>query len=280
MWKEPVGKTVEVSLLFDMGTFTDACSKEKWKSEPVKVRLAPSGVYVEVRIPQEGSTVQASCAGIHAVLEVSGGRKMSVRHRVVDFRPPTGRVLCTQVKFDQEVMAAELSHPRGRYRDEYIEAWARIQTGPVAALELISEEPAVGPQRTGYWIFCGTRFARVIGLPVGQGVVSGTCSGSLEQLEACLGGAAREELHTRYEASWGDIERPGRLRIREEAWSKSKSGDLIYDQATGVGGTMTFGQSEVLHCLPNGVKQTWRIRDWGFDPFRPGGPMPVMPAVE
>ncbi|CAE6971955.1 unnamed protein product [Symbiodinium natans] len=257
--EEPVGKTVE----------------EPDAKGPLRLQ-APSGVYVEVRIPQDGATEQASCAGIHSVVEVSGGRQMSVRHHVVDFRPPTGRVLCTQVKFDKEVMAAELSYPRGRFRDEYIEAWARVQTGPVAALELISEEPSAGPSRTGYWIFCGNRFGRVIGLPVGQGIASGTCCASLDQLQVCLGGAsAREELHTRYEAVWGDIERPGRLRIREEAWSKSKSGDLIYDQATGVGGTLTFGQSEVLHCLPNGVKQRWRIRDWGFDPFRPGGPLPV-----
>eukprot|EP00439_Symbiodinium_sp_Y106_P031210 s2642_g3.t1 len=262
--EEPVGKTVE----------------EPDEKGPLRLQ-APSGVYVEVRLPQEGAKEQASCAGIHSLVEVSGGRQMSVRHRVVDFRPPTGRVLCTQVKFDKEVMAAELSYPHGRFRDEYIEAWSRIHSGPMAALELISEEPSVGPSRTGYWIFCGSRFGRVIGLPVGQGIASGTCCGSLEQLEVCLGGAsAREELHTRYEAVWGDIERPGRLRIREEVWSKSKSGDLIYDQATGVGGTLTFGPSEVLHCLPNGVKQRWRIRDWGFDPFRPGGPLPAPPGAE
>ncbi|CAE7857818.1 unnamed protein product, partial [Symbiodinium necroappetens] len=277
--EEPVGKTVE----------------EPDEKGPLRLQ-APSGVYVEVRIPQEGAKEQASCAGIHSVVEVSGGRQMSVRHRVVDFRPPTGRVLCTQVKFDKEVMAAELSYPRGRFRDEYIEAWSRIHSGPMAALELISEEPSVGPSRTGYWIFCGSRFGRVIGLPVGQDrsrfrpslgklrlnsrnaqktglqlARAGTRDISAASWEA----SAREELHTRYEAVWGDIERPGRLRIREEVWSKSKSGDLIYDQATGVGGTLTFGPSEVLHCLPNGVKQRWRIRDWGFDPFRPGGPLPA-----
>ena len=67
-----------------------------------------------------------------------------------------------------------------------------LSSGVWRRLELISEEPAVGPQRTGarsnvipqaakmsyvtrcppagYWIFCGTRFARVIGLPVGQDI--------------------------------------------------------------------------------------------------------------
>ena len=130
-----------------------------------------------------------------------------------------------------------------------------LSSGVWRRLELISEEPALGPQRTGarsnvipqaakscyvtrchpagYWIFCGTRFARVIGLPVGQDICEisvarkllsairvcwhagrgfclslgkisqmpqkmclqnvscqGTCSGSLEQLEACLGGVS------------------------------------------------------------------------------------------
>ncbi|CAE6927179.1 unnamed protein product [Symbiodinium sp. CCMP2456] len=269
--EEPVGKTVE----------------EPDEKGPLRLQ-APSGVYVEVRIPQEGAKEQASCAGIHSVVEVSGGRQMSARCGTVWLTSGHRRggffahrhVAVILVKFDKEVMAAELSYPRGRFRDEYIEAWSRIHSGPMAALELISEEPSVGPSRTGYWIFCGSRFGRVIGLPVGQDRRQGTCCGSLEQLEVCLGGAsAREELHTRYEAVWGDIERPGRLRIREEVWSKSKSGDLIYDQATGVGGTLTFGPSEVLHCLPNGVKQRWRIRDWGFDPFRPGGPLPSPPEI-
>ncbi|CAJ1436208.1 unnamed protein product, partial [Effrenium voratum] len=240
--EEPVGKTVE---------------EPELSEGPLRIQ-APSGVFVEVRLDK-------SCAGI-AVMD----RKMSVRHRLVDFQPPTGRVLCTQVKFNKEVMA-ELSHPRGRFRDEYVEAWTRLHSGPVAALELLSEQPAVTPPRAGFWIFCGNRFGRVIGLPVGQGAVGGTCCKSVAQLEA-LGVPAREELHTRYEALWGEIEVPGRLRVREEAWSKSRSGDLLYDQASGVGGSLSFVPGEVVHRLPSGVVQRWRIRDWGFDPFRPGAP--------
>lgn len=83
---------------------------------------APSGVYVEIRVPVQPDSIsgQASNAGYHSVVETSAGRKYSVRQRRVDFRPPNGCVLCTDVKFDREVMG-ELSHPRGPCRDEYIE---------------------------------------------------------------------------------------------------------------------------------------------------------------
>ena len=137
---------------------------------------------------------------------------------------------CTSSACCGQVMAAELSYPRGRFRDEsafcfsfwvklhcavndggpegtlkpglefkrvlwqrrvlcsvgygFKKSWARLPR-----LELISEEPSAGPSRTGpcsifpnqqlsvrlslfllagYWIFCGNRFGRVIGLPVGQ----------------------------------------------------------------------------------------------------------------
>merc|ERR1719478_711345 len=109
--------------------------------------------------------MQASCAGFHTVApDANGVRRLSVRHRTVDFRPPTGNVLCTQVKFDREVMG-ELSHPKGRCRTEYIEAWTKVDGGPVAALELIKEVYPNGggaglAPRAGYWLFCGNRFAR------------------------------------------------------------------------------------------------------------------------
>eukprot|EP00930_Biecheleria_cincta_P016674 TRINITY_DN13465_c0_g1_i1.p1 TRINITY_DN13465_c0_g1~~TRINITY_DN13465_c0_g1_i1.p1 ORF type:complete len:1166 (-),score=200.49 TRINITY_DN13465_c0_g1_i1:88-3585(-) len=265
--EEPVGKTVQ----------EQPAGKE---DGPMRLQ-APSGIYAEIRIPKDSSDVagQASSGGLHALVDVAGGRKMSVRHQTVNFCPPQGRMLCTQVKFDREVMA-ELSHPKGRYRDEYIEAWTRVQTGPVAALELIAEQPSQGTPRVGCWIFCGDRFARILGLPSGQGIVGGTCCGSLAQLETCLGNAsARDELRSRYEASCGRVEGPGRLRLTQEAWSSNRIGELLYDQASSLGGSISFGQGEVIHRLPNGVEQRWRVRDWGFDPFRVAAPQAALAAA-
>eukprot|EP00927_Polykrikos_kofoidii_P007358 TRINITY_DN13006_c2_g1_i1.p1 TRINITY_DN13006_c2_g1~~TRINITY_DN13006_c2_g1_i1.p1 ORF type:complete len:1258 (+),score=213.79 TRINITY_DN13006_c2_g1_i1:73-3846(+) len=239
---------------------------------------APSGVFAEIWIPDKASDAsqQESCAGYHAVVDGGGGRRLSVRHRTVDFRPPTGVVLCTQVRFDREVLG-ELSHPRGRCRDEYIEAWTRLEAGPVVSLELVGEVLPVkgdGPRnRTGYWLFCGGRFARIIGPPRGEGLVAGACVGSLAHLEAISGSrAVHSELRSHYEACWGRIEAPGCLRINREAWAEERAGQLLYDVATGVGGTITFEEHHVLHKLPNGVEQRWRVRDWGFDPFTPPAP--------
>lgn len=233
---------------------------------------APSGIFAEIRIPArcDDALTQASCGGYHAVVDASGGKRLSVRHRTIDFRPPSGCVLCTQVKFDREVMG-ELSHPRGRVRDEYIEAWTRVDSGPVTALELIAEIAPAGlpaPQRrAGYWLFAGERFARVIGPPRGEGVVAGACCGSSAQLEVLCGAQVRTELQSLYEASWGRLEGAGRLRIGAEAWAPSRAGQLLYDSASGVGGRISFLQNEVVHLLPSGVEQRWRVRDWGFDPF-------------
>merc|ERR1740121_1536582 len=115
---------------------------------------APSGVFVEIRIPKtelDDAAQQKSCAGYHIVADVGGGRQLSLRHRTIDFRPPTGCIICTQVKFDHEVMG-ELSYPRGRCRDEYIEAWTQLHGGPVTALELVAETSRTGSKlkRVGY----------------------------------------------------------------------------------------------------------------------------------
>ncbi|CAK0836102.1 unnamed protein product, partial [Prorocentrum cordatum] len=105
---------------------------------------APSGVFAEVRIPRQVDDFhkQESCGGFHAIVD-AGSRRLSVRHRAVDFQPPDGCVLCTQVKFDHEVMG-ELSHPRTRCREEYIEAWTKVDSGPIVALELAAESLPAG----------------------------------------------------------------------------------------------------------------------------------------
>lgn len=91
------------------------------------------------------------------------------------------------------------SRRRGR------EAWSRLQKGPISALELVSELPRPGgrsaPARRGYWVFCGSFWARVVGPSRGDGLVAGTCCSSLAQLEV-IGdaGAIRKELSGLYEA--------------------------------------------------------------------------------
>eukprot|EP00928_Gymnodinium_smaydae_P017153 TRINITY_DN16553_c0_g1_i1.p1 TRINITY_DN16553_c0_g1~~TRINITY_DN16553_c0_g1_i1.p1 ORF type:complete len:1024 (+),score=189.15 TRINITY_DN16553_c0_g1_i1:153-3224(+) len=270
--EETVGKTVE---------------EHTAGKGPIRMQ-APSGLYAEIRIPAQADEVatQESCGGYHAVVDATGGRRMSVRYRTVDFRPPNGCVLCTQVKFDREVMG-ELSHPRGRMRDEYIEAWTRLDSGPMVALELTSEvnPPNLPPlpwSRTGYWLFCGDRFARIVAPRRGQGIVAGACCSSISQLEAICGSdSVRQELHSAYEACWGHLERPGVLRVSREAWYPNRTGQVLYDAVAGVGGTISFAQHEVIHHLPNGLMQRWRIRDWGFDPFSVTmNPAPAVPAAQ
>jgi len=199
-----------------------------------------------------------------------------MRHRVLDFRPPTGHILCTQVKFDREVMG-EISHPQTRCRKEYIEAWTKVTGGPVTSLELISEvvpnggkAPGTQSGRAGYWLFCGDRFVRVVGLPTGEGLVAGACCGSIAQLETIMGGArvVQAELEGRYEACVGKVEAPGRLRVQRAAWKHlSREGEWLYDARANIGGSIAVSPSEVAMRLPSGVEQRWRIRDWGFDPF-------------
>lgn len=257
--EEPAGRVIE---------------DHKGVDGPMRLQ-APSGLFAEIRIPLKAEDVlkQESCAGYHTVVDSTKKGKVSLRHRAIDFRPPKGCVLCTQVKFDHEVMA-EVSHPSGRCRDEYVEAWRRLSEGPVAALELISEHVPGAPanrKRAGYWLFCGEYFARMLGPPRGEGVVAGTCCSSLAQLEVLFGAkAVEEELRTRFEACLGKVEAPGVLRITREAWQPERSGQLFFDHAAGVGGHISVSKTEVLHRLAAGGEQRWRIRDWGFDPFRPG----------
>lgn len=147
MREEPIGVTVQEHAKGSV-------------SGPMRLQ-APSGLYVEVRIPKKADdeSSQESCAGFHAVVDLGSERRLSVRHRVIDFRPPRGAVLCTQVKFDKEVtVMGELSTPRSRHRDEYVEAWTKVQNGPVTALELVSEtfpssSSSSSRPRAGYWLF-------------------------------------------------------------------------------------------------------------------------------
>merc|ERR1719215_2457026 len=129
----------------------------------------------------------------------------------------------------------------------------------MVALELTAEvnPPNLPPlpwSRTGYWLFCGDHFVRIVAPRRGQGIVAGACCSSLAQLEAiCDQTSVRSELQSAYEACWGRLERPGALRISREAWFPSRAGQMFYDGINGVGGTVSFAQHEVIHHLPNGL---------------------------
>merc|ERR1712129_227733 len=131
-----------------------------------------------------------------------------------------------------------------------------------------------GVRRHGCWVFCGSRFARVMGLPRGHGVVSGTCCSSLAQLERLKGvGPVRSELWKHYEAVYGTVERPGLLKVSRKAWANAGgSGTIFFDASTDEGGTVALAGkhgTELVHKLPDGVEQRWRVLEWDFDPFTP-----------
>jgi len=138
---------------------------------PIRLQ-APSGIFAEIRIPEQpDSFTQGSCGGFHAVVDMDG-KRLSVRHRTVDFRPPTGCVLCTQVKFDREVMG-ELSHPKGRCRDEYIEAVtpapADTFTAPAPRIAYVDPAPAAfcaAPAPVTEYVDHGNAAAREATAPV------------------------------------------------------------------------------------------------------------------
>merc|ERR1719171_1919177 len=65
--EEPIGNTVE---------------EHPAGEGPLRLQ-APSGVFAEIRIPKKSddARLQESCAGYHTVVQGSGNRKLSVRHR-------------------------------------------------------------------------------------------------------------------------------------------------------------------------------------------------------
>merc|ERR1712079_19417 len=76
-----------------------------------------------------------------------------------------------------------------------------------------------------------------------------------------------------YEAVYGTVERPGLLKVNKKAWANNGgSGAIFFDASTDEGGTVTLaGQhgTELVHKLPDGVEQRWRVLEWDFDPFTP-----------
>lgn len=51
-----------------------------------------------------------------------------------------------------------------------------------------------------------------------------------------------QELRSSYEAMWGHLEAPGRLRVSRQAWRPGIEGEIILDTASGAGGSIAVAQ--------------------------------------
>jgi len=252
--EEPLGTIVE--------EFTDG-------DGPLRLQ-APGGLFIEIRIPDaasEGEHKQASFGGNFRVCS-DKGQMMCTQLRSIDFQPPSVEVPRFQVTLSPSSMEA-VGHPAGDFR----ELWARLSSAEeknFVALELQSEVPEPKVPRTGMWVFAGNRFARLLGLPRGTGLVAGTCCRSLGQLQRLRGYAeVRYELHQNYEVLAGIVEEPGLLKIKRMAWQPGKSDTILYSSSDEATGEIVVGQDCIVHIHPGGRRDTWRIVEWTFDPFTP-----------
>merc|ERR1712107_397744 len=166
----------------------------------------------------------------------------------------------------------ETGLPGGRSREMWV-CLDSVAPPRAVALRLVGEFPARTPRREGLWVFFGSRFARVIGLPRGHGPVGGTCCESLEKLQRARGAAAVQmDLSLHYEAIVGTTAKPGKLDITQQAWLPQAG--TFFDAAAGIGGEMLLPSKlggELVHRMADGREQRWQVLEWGFDPFTPEG---------
>lgn len=235
---------------------------------PLRIR-ARCGVHVEVHIPALGSGLNGhrSRAGFCDTVAHAGWRA-EVTYNMVDFRPPIGTWIRSIVAGgDAEGDLMEVTAlPPARHR----EIWRRLGGArEVVALELV-EDPQ---QRVGFWLFCGRRFARVLGFPRGKGLVAGSCCRSLEQLAFVHGAQALEaELRAHYEAVVGEVEKPGLFRVLRDTWRPDRVGKPLYSAivSTVDGTAVTANGTQIPNLtlrLPGNRLEKWRVHEWAFDPF-------------
>merc|ERR1719247_225476 len=63
------------------------------------------------------------------------------------------------------------------------------------------------------------------------------------------------------------VEEPGLLKVRRMAWKPEKTDSVFYSATDETTGEIVVGQDSILHILPGGQRETWRIVEWTFDPF-------------
>merc|ERR1712032_993648 len=138
----------------------------------------------------------------------------------------------------------------------------------MGALELQSEKPEPKSQRSGVWIFSGRRFARVVGLPRGSGLVANTCCKTQGQLRRLRGQEeVHHELRGQYEAILGSVKEPGLLTVKRMAWHPENADTIYYDASDESTGEIIVKQDYVVFNSHKGKRETWKIIEWTYDPF-------------
>jgi hypothetical protein len=239
---------------------------------PLRIQ-SKGGIYAEVRLPPcRGTAGDAASIAEHASTAgrlgfVSDmGRKVSMRHEIVDFQPPRTACMRQLVRHTGDVM--ELI---GLAPAKHREVWRRVSSENDAVVLRLTKDKN---NRAGYWLFSRTQFARIIGRPRGDGLIAGTCCRSLSQMMKLFGAPAIEaELRESYEAIDGDIVALGHLRISRDAWNTERTGHFLYRaDDPSVGGVAQLSadgskMSKVTLRLPDGRQEVWQVIEWSFDPF-------------
>eukprot|EP00933_Yihiella_yeosuensis_P039771 TRINITY_DN3391_c0_g1_i1.p1 TRINITY_DN3391_c0_g1~~TRINITY_DN3391_c0_g1_i1.p1 ORF type:complete len:740 (+),score=245.57 TRINITY_DN3391_c0_g1_i1:103-2322(+) len=252
-------------------------------------REEPPGTIIEEYTEGDGPLrLQASC-GLFVELRIAEGRSIDRSESSFGGRCQTfkeqGNVACTQLRslnfkppsveahrFQVTIGEASIEVVGNDHDTEYRELWAKVggdaSVDEVVALELQSETPAPKTPRSGIWLFCGRRFARIVGLTRGTGIVAGTCCDSLATLASLRGEAeVDKELRKNYEAVFGIVEEPGVLRTQKSAWHPDASDRTFFHASDKSTGQISVTKDTVVHTLPGGLIQTWRIAEWTYNPF-------------
>ncbi|CAE7441689.1 PNKP [Symbiodinium natans] len=183
-----------------------------------------------------GQCLEASRGG--TVVEGQNGLE---RRAVVDFQPPRS--------------------VRGEILEEGEEGWEKLPGGDRMALELEPEDPG---ECWGVWLFAGGRFARILGPPIGCSAssIASTCCRSLAILRRLSGPKANLQVE-RFKADVGEVTRCGYL---QQMLPQGPVPCFDKDDAARTG-SIQVEDGVVLHKLPSGTVQRWKIHEMTFNPF-------------
>jgi len=208
-----------------------------------------SGLFIDIRIPTRAGgplhSIEASCSG-YCVPHADG----VARHHTLSMQPPK---------------------PGPTEDEDNSLEWTQSAKGCTTVLELLSAGPY-----SGLWIFSGGFFARITGLPRGEGLVGGYCCNDVSRLSQLVGTAVDAELRGQYDAVLGCVERPGVLSMLRRSWVEAADGSVsssFYNSELGEGGLIEVDRENglVVHHLLGGGEQRWRILSMDEDPFTPPG---------